>query len=175
MSKRFSFLPPHSRARPILPPQQPANSPSPFLPCAAQAVQPSCRRARVPSLPQRLTAWPHSPRHCQVGPRGQNRLPPRVRAGYEPSATTARVSREQSPLRPTLLLYILAPPPAIPKLNPSVSHHVKAHQSRRRDPRRSQSAAAAPSSPRERLAELRIRLAKSPQLSLLVFVLRTRR
>ena len=111
--------------------------PSPFLLGfgPSTSIRPAQRspasRARLPSSQQPLIGRSRAPYHCRVGPSGQGRLPPRVRAGHEPNRNPARVSRELSSFRPILALYIPPRRPAIPYLIPSRSRRVKLVEIRR--------------------------------------------
>ena len=114
--KRISSLPPclglgptSPRGLPIsLPPLSfsPRPSQRPHGPPSGPEGQPAPRAS--PSLPQQLTTGSRALCHYQVGPDGQNRLLPWVRAGYEPSSSTACDSarfpcfiyRPEAPLAP---------------------------------------------------------------------------
>ena len=164
--------PPHSRARPILSLPWPG---SPSLLSFSQrgpAPTPSPRLQAAPiSSPQQLTGRSRAPFHQQVGPSGQGRLRPRVRAGHEPGHNHRVRFCASGPFSARLFPFIYPPRcPATPYLNPSTSRRAASAAFRRQDPSQSHLATAVHSSSREQLAEPRFRFAKSPKLSLHVFV-----
>jgi hypothetical protein len=105
-----------------------------------------------------------------VGPTGQHHLQPRVRAGHESLLNRARVSRGAVPIPPVLRPLNTDRSPVTPQASSSCSRRVKHALSRRQDPPRLQSAAAARPEPREPLAGLPVALAKSPNRFIRDFV-----
>ena len=70
--------------------------------------------ARVRGPPLRRSSWqadPTLPRHCHVGPDGQNRLLPWVRAGHDPCAPNRARSSRAIPFPPVFSPLYTAPMP----------------------------------------------------------------
>ena len=170
--EKVLLSPSHSRARPILSLPRPG---SPSLLSFSQrgpAPTPGPRQQAAPfSSPQQLTGRSRAPFHRQVGPSGQGHLRPRVWVGHEPGRNHRVRFRASSPFSARLFPFIYPPRcPATPYLNPSTSRRAAFAAFRRQDRSRSHLATAAHSSSREQLAQPQFRFAKSPKLSLYVFV-----
>ena len=124
-----------------------------------------------PSLPQPLTAGSHAPAPLPGGTdlsgSSSTLSPNRLRVEFNNRARFARTSPDFARCR---ALYT-ARSPASPPSHPEPQPPRRVRQSRRRDPPHLQSAAAVRPEPREQLAELRLRFAKSPEFSFCSFEL----
>jgi len=164
--KEFPFLPPSlglgqfflSSPVALLPPP-------PFFSASAQApAWPSSPRPRASPSPQPLTGRPRAPASLPHGARRSEPSPTLSPSRTRSVRTKSRAILASYPVSARLLPFIYRPDaPQLPISTRASAAASKLAEIRCRNPHHSQSAAAAPSSLCEQLAELRLRRAKSPR------------
>jgi hypothetical protein len=155
------LLPPFFSARPTSRPSASRASPASSAP--------------PPTSLQPLTSRPRAPFRCQVGPICRVLPLPRDGAGLRREIAPAARNLPPELLAPHVCPFKYSPRPSPSLLpNPRAARRFVLTENRRRDPGRSQSAAASRVCHREPLAGLLAALAKSPKLFFRVFVPSTR-